>query len=290
MTLALASPALNIPAWREIEYSPSSAIGGNYAPYLARYAHDSALAHASSSARRNLRYSDAPRCLLDYFPAPATACDAKPGQPPGLLVFIHGGYWQELSKDESAFLAPAWQAAGFAHAVIGYSLAPQATLRQIVAQCVAAIGWLQTHAAELGFDASRIVVAGSSAGAYLTAACARACEKAFAGMVLISGIYDLTPLLDTSINTALGLKPEDLPLLNLAAADLVTTRALVTWGEIETAEFKRQSRELAHGIATSGGRCVSFEIQGRNHFDVVHELGDPSAALFEAALDSFSPP
>ena len=71
---------------------------------------------------RDLRYGTAPRALLDYFPGPGAA-----GRP-GLLVYIHGGYWQELSKDQSAFLAPAWHAAGFAHAVVGYTLAPEAGL------------------------------------------------------------------------------------------------------------------------------------------------------------------
>ena len=55
-----------------------------------------------------------------------------PRRAPGLLVYFHGGYWQELSKDDSAFLAPAWHAAGFAHAVVGYTLAPEARLPEIV--------------------------------------------------------------------------------------------------------------------------------------------------------------
>ena len=299
-------------AWREMEYSPSSAIGGNYAPFVARYASDSALAYAHVRAQRDLRYGSAPRCLIDFFPANGVQAMALPHSSPlpsgeswgegeahavrtgaetrpGLLVFIHGGYWQELSKSESAFLAPAWCEAGFAHAVIGYTLAPQASLHRIVAECVAAITWLQARAGELGFDPRRIVVAGSSAGAYLAAACARAAIRPLAGIVLISGIYDLTPLLGTSINTALGLQPADVPLLNLVAADIAKTRAVVAWGEVETSEFKRQSRELASGIQARGGRCKAFEISGRNHFDVVHELAEPTAHLFTATLDLFSP-
>ena len=207
---------------------------------------------------------------------------------PGLLVFIHGGYWQELSKNESAFLAPVWCDIGIAHAVVGYTLAPQASLHQIVAECVSAITWLQAHAGELGFDARRIVVAGSSAGAYLAAACARAATHPLAGVVLVSGIYDLAPLLDTSINAALGLQPADVPLLNLRAADIAKTPVVVAWGEVETSEFKRQSRELARDIQACCGACAVFEIPGRNHFDVVHALADSGAPLFQATLDLFS--
>ena len=116
--------------------------------------------------QRDLRYGSAPRALIDFFPAP------EPARRPGLLAYIHGGYWQELSKDHSAFLAPAWHAAGYAHAVIGYTLAPAAGVSDIMAECSAAVAWLQARADTLGFDAANVVVAGSSAGGYLAAACA----------------------------------------------------------------------------------------------------------------------
>ncbi len=126
------------------------------------------LALRTLAVQRDLSYGDASRALIDYFPAPASA------HRPGLLVYFHGGYWQELSKEESAFLAPAWHAAGFAHAVVGYRLAPAARLPEIVSECRAAVRWLHWRADRLGFDAGNIVAAGSSAGAYLAAACADA--------------------------------------------------------------------------------------------------------------------
>ena len=88
-------------------------IGGDYAPFLERYRTESAAALRTLAVQRDLSYGDDSRALIDYFPAPASA------PRPGLLVYFHGGYWQELSKAESAFLAPAWHAAGFAHAVVG---------------------------------------------------------------------------------------------------------------------------------------------------------------------------
>src|SRR3954470_24602010 len=140
-------------ATREREYSPSSVIGGDYARYLERYRLESAEALRSVPVQRDLRYGDAPRALLDYYPAPAAV------HRPGLFVYVHGGYWQELSKDQSAFLAPAWHAAGFACAVVGYTLAPEASLPAIVSECRQALTWLHRRADVLGFDAERIVVA-----------------------------------------------------------------------------------------------------------------------------------
>jgi arylformamidase len=267
-------------AEREREYSPSSTIGGNYAPFIQAYKDLSQAAHAALPERQTLRYGDLPRQQIDYFPAKPSS------QAPGLLVFIHGGYWQELSKDESAFLTPAWHAAGFAHAVIGYTLAPQAGVRQIMQECVSAIAHLRAQAASLGFDASRIVVAGSSAGGYLAAAVAAHAELEIRGIVPISGVFDLRPLVGTSINDALGLNMQEAQELSALALS-ARAPAVIAWGEVETQAFKAQSQLLASQLTAAQLPIQSMELAGRNHFDVVHELGDAQSPLFQATLRLF---
>lgn len=269
---------------REREYSPSSVIGGHYASYVERYRAESARARAALHVERDLRYGDAPRALIDYFPAPASARSA------GLLVYFHGGYWQELSKDDSAFLASAWHAAGVAHAVVGYSLAPEARLPGIVAECRAAVAWLQARADRLGFDAGSVVLAGSSAGAYLAAASATASPVPLRGIVPVSGIFDVAPLVGTSMNDALGLDASTAASLDLLREGLRFPPAVVAWGEMETGEFKRQSGAFAARLEDAGTSCTTMEVAGRNHFDVVLELGNPSSALFAAARALFATP
>jgi arylformamidase len=266
---------------RERDYSPSSAIGGDYAPYLARYRDLSDAARRALTVRRDLRYGAAPRACLDFFPAPAD----RPR--PGLLVYLHGGYWQELSKAESAFLAPAWHRAGFAHAVVGYTLAPEARLPAIVDEVRSAIDWLRRDAAALGFDAAKAVIAGSSAGGYLAAACADGLDAPPRGIVAVSGIFDVTPLIGTSINAALGLDAVSAAALDLLRPGRPCPPAVIAWGEIETAAFKRQSRAFAARLADAGTACTPMEIAGRNHFDAILELGDPASPLFAAARALF---
>lgn len=276
-------PNIQSLAERESEYSPSSAIGGNYLPFIRAYAEQSKQAHEAVPCIRDVRYGAAERALIDYFPAP------KPldGKLPGLLVFIHGGYWQELSKNESAFLALAWHQAGFAHAVVGYTLAPQAKIGEIVAQCRAALQFLIERASSLGHDPQRIVVAGSSAGGYLTAACACDASLPLMGMVPISGIFDLRPLVDTSINHALAMREQEATDLSRMTLGCSRVPAVIAWGQIETEAFKQQSRMLAGYLGSQGQRCIDMEIAGRNHFDVVHELGDSQSELFAAARQLF---
>jgi arylformamidase len=269
-------------ATREREYSPSSVTGGSWLPFKTRYEDESARAWQTVAGTRDLRYGEAPRATLDFFPAPAGAVD------PGLLVYIHGGYWQELSKAESAWLAPAWHAAGFAHAVVGYTLAPEARLPQIVAECRAALAWLVARAGTLGFDAANVVIAGSSAGGYLTAASADRSPVPVRGIVPVSGVFDVGPLIGTSINDLLGLDAAAAAALDLLTPERRYCPAVVAWGEVETAAFKRQSHAFAGCVRAAGTVCATLEVPGRNHFDVILELGDPASPLFAAVRGLFA--
>ena len=275
-------------ATRESEYSPSSCIGGNYEPFIQAYAERSREARFRTPGRLDLAYGKRTSQRLDLFVPPAAPGSA--GLPP-LLVFIHGGYWQELSKHESAFAATHCVEQGIAYAALDYTLAPHASVAQMVGECRDAVAWLHANAATLGFDAQRIVVAGSSAGAHLAAMTAlpgsmgaiASSVPPVNAAVLVSGIYELEPLLGTSINDALGLT------LDSAREASPAQRALqgfpstiVCWGELETREFKRQSRDFAARLERVGTACQTFEVAQRNHFDVILDLADPATQLGRA--------
>lgn len=257
---------------REREYSPSSCIGGEYVPFIEDYRRLSVAAHAAHPPA-SYRYGSKSTQTLDVF-LPEVASGK-----PALLVFIHGGYWQELSKDDSAFAAPYCLANGIALAAINYTLAPNATLDEIVSECVEAIDWLTTFASVVGIDPNRIFVSGSSAGAHLAAMVALK-RRSIRGAVLVSGIYDLGPLAGTSIDRPLKLPSrtirENSPLLTEIES---FPPSLIAWGEIETSQAKKQSQAFAAHLVAAGTRCQSLEVSKRNHFDVILDLADPGTAL-----------
>lgn len=104
------------PLWRtmspeqlEREYSPSSAIGGDYAPFIRDYRAGSDSARAACTRVETLAYGDRPSNSIDIaLPDNGEACP--------LLVYIHGGYWQELSKIESFCGADRFCERGIAYA------------------------------------------------------------------------------------------------------------------------------------------------------------------------------
>jgi arylformamidase len=283
------------PQEREREYSPSSCIGGNYQPFITAYQTCSNQAHADCTKLGATwsaeRYGDQPVQQMTLCMPPLRGQAAC--KPASLLVFIHGGYWQELSAHDSLFSATACIERGVAFAALDYTLAPAASVAGIVAECRKALVWLFQHAQQLGVDPSRIVVAGSSAGAHLAAmvslpgALPDGAGGAYAvhAAVLVSGIYALEPLVGTSINTALALDTASAQLVSPALAPLrgfPTT--LVCWGAVETDEFKRQSGEFAHALQAVGSACECFEVPLRNHFDVIMDLTDASTRLGAATL------
>ncbi len=254
-------------AEREREYSPSSCIGGDYRPYLRAYAERSEAARRAHPPE-TFRYGPGERQTIDLFMPAGVA------HPP-ILVFFHGGYWQELSKQESAFAAPQCLTHGIAYAAVDYTLAPRATLSAIVDECRAAVARLA--------DVGPLVVAGSSAGAHLGAMVANEQVK---GAVLVSGIYDLEPLIGTSINAALGLDVSEAGRNSPMHRSLVGfPPSLVCWGDNETDQFKRQSALFATSLHAAGAMCSVFECPGRNHFDVILDLADPATELGRRTLD-----
>jgi arylformamidase len=283
---------------REREYSPSSCVGGNYHPFVAAYQTRSADARVDCTA---LGATWSTRHYGELAAQQLTLClpsnsNELATQPTGLLVFIHGGYWQELSAQDSLFPATDCIQSGLAFAALGYTLAPAASVADIVAECRKALAWLFQNAKALGVDATRIVVAGSSAGAHLAAMVAlpgalpdgAGGSFAVRAAVLVSGIYALEPLIGTSINTALALSPASARQASPALLPLRDSpQTLVCWGAVETKEFKRQSLEFAHALSAVGVLCESFEVPQRNHFDVILDLTDPSTRLGAATLSLF---
>jgi len=264
----------------EREYSPSSCVP-DINVFLQKYAERSQAARQSCKVITGIRYGASADETLDFFPAASANAPVE--------VFIHGGYWQALSKDESSFAAPDFVQNGVAFVALNYSLAPKVDLDEIVRQCRHAIAWLYQNANDLGFDKKRIFISGSSAGAHLAAmVTATNWQRDFGlpnslikGCTAVSGVFDLEPLRFTYLNDPLQLDAETVRRHSpLFLRPGVPTDLIVSWGDNETAEFKRQSREFA---AAWEAREV-FEMSGHNHFDVILKLGEATTPLGQAVF------
>ena len=256
---------------REEEYSPSSVIGGDYKKFINEYKEKSNFSRSKLNSKKYHYGKKNSQQVELAIPNKNILADSIP-----LLVFIHGGYWQELSLEESFFPALECINKGIAFASIEYTLAPNCSLNEIVQECRTALSWLYSNHKILGFDNKKIIVSGSSAGAHLAAMCSLPnldINYRLYGVVLVSGIFELQPLLGLSINDALNLNKIEAGFNSPIRYDLQGfPNAIIAWGSNETNEFKRQSKLFYNKLVDASVLTRSIEIPNRNHFNVILDI------------------
>lgn len=261
------------------EYSPSS-VAPQYLSILLSYRLRSVSARERHRHDADVRYGPDPAETLHFFP-PARG-------PAPVHVFVHGGHWQESSKEDSCFAAPAFLRAGAGFVALGYGLAPRRALGDMVRSVRRGIRWIADHAAELGIRPDGIYLSGSSAGAHLVAAAAASDGgniAPVAGITLLSGVYDLEPVRHSYVNDLVGMTSADVraysPIRHLP---LRASRILVARAATETGEYGRQQTEFVRAVRRSGQQCDDRILPARNHFDLPLDLGDPATPLGREVL------
>jgi arylformamidase len=225
---------------------------------------------ARSDAVLDIRYGDAPRCLLDYF-----SCGI-PSAP--LFIFFHGGYWLRNHKDMFSFIADGPLSHGFNVAVPGYTLAPEARLSDIVSEAQRTVSFLTQSAERLGFQRDRIIVGGWSAGGHLAASLMD--HANVHGVFGISGIYDLEPITFCDLNEILNLTEEEVK--RLSPIRTVGGRAApfkLAYGGEELPELQRQSSDFADTVVKVGGTAEVTRLAEHHHFSILDELSNPAGQL-----------
>ncbi|MCC5977629.1 MAG: alpha/beta hydrolase [Salinarimonas sp.] len=221
-------------------------------------------------------YGSGERAILDLF---------TPSDPRGAatLVFIHGGYWQAMERSYFSHMARGANAHGISVAVPGYDLCPDTSIAEIILQLRDACRIL----IRLGRP---LVIAGHSAGGHL-AACMLATdwrahdpelpEDSVQAAYAISGLFDLEPLVTTSINGALGLDAESAravsPLHWKPPRAGTILDAVV--GADESEEYHRQSETIVESWGRAGVDTRFESLEKRHHFDVIAPLADADSAM-----------
>jgi len=224
--------------------------------------------------RLDIPYGPRPRNRWDLFPAddPQAPC----------LVFIHGGYWQRNSREDFATFMQGVRAHGWSAALPGYTLAPDATLADIVAEIHAALDWLRDDGPSHGI-AGPVVLSGWSAGGHLTAMLL-AHPVVTAGLA-ISGVYDLEPLRDTWLNAPLQLTQSEIETLSPLRLAVVQKPMSIAYGTAELPALVSDSRHLHDIRAAAHAPGALLPIAGAHHFNILHHLAAPEGELTRAALE-----
>jgi arylformamidase len=211
---------------------------------------------------------------------------AGPG-PFAVHCYLHGGYWRAQDKRNFAFVAPLLVRRGVLVGVLNYDLCPAATLDGAVASGLAGIEWVARSIAGHGGDAARVTLSGHSAGAHLIAAAlatdwgARGVARdVIKGALMISGIYDPTPAMRTTVNADLRLTPEICKRHNYEALPpRVRCPAWVMAGGDEPLHWIDQSLRYAQHLRRHGLKPGLVVSPGYHHFDIIDQYADPESEV-----------
>jgi acetyl esterase/lipase len=250
---------------------------------MAATADSAVLSAARNAASAAFRAQRPDRLDLAYGPGERQKWDIYPSADPAapVLIFIHGGYWQRNGRELFASLAEGALARGLSVAMPGHTLAPGATLTQIVAEIREALDWLAREGAGHGAGGPAIL-SGWSAGAQLAAMTLD--HPVVRAGVGISGVYELGPIRDTSLNAALKLSDEEVAQLSPLRLSPVRKPLAIAYGTAELPALVEDSRRL-HALR-AGGHAPGWllPIAGANHFTVLDSLRDADGEILAAIL------
>ena len=237
-------------------------------------------ARLSLECMLDMSYGDHPDEVIDIFPA---------GPKAPVFLYFHGGYWRANSQKQAAAMAPNFVKHGITVIPVNYSLAPGASLDEIIRQSREAVAWVWKYGAEeFAAHTDRIFIGGTSAGGHITGMVLAGGwhdefgvpAKCVKGALALNGLYDLEPVRLS--------EPNEWAQLDEAAADRNSPiyqlpehgcPLIVSFGGSETSEFKRQSKIYAAAWRDRGWPCSEFEVTECNHFNIPQQLRDPATRL-----------
>jgi arylformamidase len=264
----------------EAEYNNRARVPDN-AEIAERWAKASAAYRSSAPADLDVPYGPGPRHRCDIYHPVGGASPTSP-----LVVYIHGGYWQRGDREPNAHVAKVLNGMGLTVALPSYDLCPNVRIGDIVNQIRDCLVMLWRRMGR------HPVVAGHSAGGHLTAAMLTQNWSGIEGVPAdlvragcsISGVFDVEPLIPTSLNEALRLDAAEARALSVHRAGPRTAgaRFVAAVGGAESGEFLRQSRDIVRDWGRKGARTELIVVPDANHFTVVDQLAIPRSPLVSA--------
>ena len=253
-----------------------------WAPQMA--ALEAADGEASAALRRRMparieQYGPSEAELVDIF-APAGARDAP------ILIFIHGGAWTRNSRRDVSYPASTVVERGVVYLAPDFGSLKNARLPGLVENCRRVVAWAVGNAPQFGGDPDRIFLSGHSAGAHL-AACALITDWSTRGVpadvvkgaLLMSGMYDLYPVMLSSRSSYLKITTEEEAAFSpMRHLHWIACPVAIVWADQDSPEFKRQSAVFADALEGMGRLASCTELFNTNHFQEVKQLAHADSA------------
>jgi arylformamidase len=236
---------------------------------------------ARQTPPQSRRYGRAEQQVIDIF-APEVARNAP------VFILIHGGAWRLAMRQAFYGAAPVLTTAGGILAVVGFACLPDVSMIGMADQIHQAVTWIAGEIGAFGGDRRNLHLVGHSSGAHLAAVALSSglpAAPALRGGTLISGLYDLEPVLLSSRRHYIDLADDEtIALSPIHRPNDFAGVTSIWWGSQESPEFKRQSQCLATALDGAGKLGPSGMLAGRNHFEMLEEIENPDSPIVKTML------
>lgn len=191
----------------------------------------------------------------------------------GLAIFIHGGFWRAMDREQSRFVAKPFLENGYNCIIAEYRLMPEFRLSDLVEDTARMLAAIEKLRAEHSLG-ERTILSGHSAGAHLAVFGLKRLREIGrklddCALLLFSGVFDIFPVSRTSIGDEL--KMSDAEIAKWSVYDGIEplgTDPLFLVGNDETDDFKRQSILGSQVLSRHGTPNIAF-VPDANHLTLM---------------------
>ncbi|KAG5853641.1 kynurenine formamidase [Anguilla anguilla] len=231
-------------------------------------------ARSAAQTLLNVPYGDGDREKLDVYIPSSPSLDLP------LVIYLHGGYWQFLSKEESGFLAVPLVQKGAVVVAVGYETAPKGGMDLMVSQVRRSVVSVVQQYSHI----SGLYLCGHSAGAHLAAMILSTDWSEYSvtpqikGAFLVSGIFDLLPVLSTHVNEQLKMTEEaavrNSPSRLVAQLKQSSSDCdiVVAMAQNDSPDFRKQSEEYFKALESSGLKVTLEDVPNTDHFSIIEQF------------------
>jgi acetyl esterase/lipase len=241
---------------------------------------------------RDITYGNEDRQVLDVYTRTDIASK-------GVVLFVHGGYWDKGSKKDYPFLADSLTEQGYTTVIINYRLVPSVTFPSYVEDAALAVKWTTENIAEYGGNAENIFLMGHSAGAHITALVAfdeRYLQNVglsnhdLRGFVGFAGPYDFLPVAPDDVRSiaALGAIETYAETQPINFVDSTDPAAFLAFSLSDKTVNPKNTIRFAQKIRDVGGNVEEHRYDGVDHVTILGSLARASRFFNQAILEDLT--
>jgi acetyl esterase/lipase len=246
----------------------------------------------SLQTAKDIAYGNEAGQLLDVYTRSDTASK-------GVIIFVHGGYWDTGTKNDYPFLADSFTELGYTTVVVGYRLVPTVTFPEYVEDIALAVKWTVDNIGDYGGNPEKLFLMGHSAGAHLASLVSfderyllkyGLTQNVLSGFIGLAGPYNFLPVAPDDVRSIAALGPletyPDTQPINFV--DKADPPAFLGYTPEDRTVNPNNTISFAAKIREVGGEVSEHDYDGVSHVTILGAVARASRFFNKAILEDIT--